>query len=85
MDVSLFARGMWKFHTRQTGRPYCRPWICSTANQVIPDAVFVANDHMAFAVMDVLRFASLGLSVPDDVSVVGYDDVQLASLDKLSI
>ena len=42
-----------------------------------PDAVFVANDHMAFAVMDVLRF-ELGLSVPQDVSVVGYDDVALA-------
>lgn len=43
-----------------------------------PDAVFVANDHMAFAVMDVLRF-ELGIDVPGDVSVVGYDDVQLAS------
>ncbi len=39
-----------------------------------PDAVFVANDHMAFAVMDTLRF-ELGLRVPEDVSVVGYDDV----------
>ena len=43
-----------------------------------PDAVFCANDHMAFAVMDVVRF-ELGLSVPDDVSVVGYDDVALAA------
>ncbi|MFV2052140.1 LacI family DNA-binding transcriptional regulator [Aliiroseovarius sp. YM-037] len=43
-----------------------------------PDAVFVANDHMAFAVMDVLRF-ELGLRVPEDVSVVGYDDVTLAA------
>ena len=43
-----------------------------------PDAVFVANDHMAFAVMDVLRF-ELGMSVPQDVSVVGYDDVALAA------
>ena len=42
-----------------------------------PDAVFVGNDHMAFAVMDVLR-SELGLSVPGDVSVVGYDDVPLA-------
>ena len=39
-----------------------------------PDAVFVANDHMAFAVMDVLR-GELKLRVPEDVSVVGYDDV----------
>ncbi len=39
-----------------------------------PDAVFAANDHMAFAVMDVLR-NEMKLSVPRDVSVVGYDDV----------
>ncbi|MDG1282584.1 MAG: LacI family DNA-binding transcriptional regulator [Pseudorhodobacter sp.] len=43
-----------------------------------PDAIFVGNDHMAFAVMDCLRF-ELGLSVPGDVSVVGYDDVPLAA------
>ena len=43
-----------------------------------PDAVFVGNDHMALAVMDTLRF-ELGLSVPEDVSVVGYDDVPIAS------
>ena len=43
-----------------------------------PDAVFVANDHMAFAVMDVLRF-ELGLDVPGDVSVVGYDDVTISA------
>jgi DNA-binding LacI/PurR family transcriptional regulator len=39
-----------------------------------PDAVFVANDHMAFSVMDVLR-NKLRFKVPKDVSVVGYDDV----------
>jgi DNA-binding LacI/PurR family transcriptional regulator len=43
-----------------------------------PDAIFVGNDHMAFAVMDTLRF-DLGLSVPGDVSVIGYDDVPLAA------
>ncbi len=43
-----------------------------------PDAIFVGNDHMAFAVMDTLRF-ELGLSVPGDVSIVGYDDVPLAA------
>ena len=43
-----------------------------------PDAVFVANDHMAIVAMDVIRY-DLGLSVPDDVSVVGYDDVPPAA------
>ncbi len=44
-----------------------------------PDAVFVATDHMAFAVIDVLR-SELGLRVPQDVSVVGYDDAPPAAL-----
>ncbi|QYO77208.1 LacI family DNA-binding transcriptional regulator [Devosia salina] len=39
-----------------------------------PDAVFVANDHMAVAVMDVARY-EFGLNIPDDLSIVGYDDV----------
>lgn len=41
------------------------------------DAIFVGNDHMAFAVMDALRH-DMGLRVPEDVSVVGYDDVPMA-------
>jgi DNA-binding LacI/PurR family transcriptional regulator len=43
-----------------------------------PDAIFVGNDHMAFAVLDTLRH-DLNLNVPDDVAVIGYDDVPLAS------
>ena len=45
--------------------------------KVRPDAIFVGNDHMAFAVVDALRH-DLGLRVPGDVSVVGYDDVPQA-------
>lgn len=48
------------------------------AAPTVPDAVFVGNDHMAFAVMDELRFG-LGLRVPEDVSVIGYDDVPMAA------
>jgi LacI family transcriptional regulator len=43
-----------------------------------PTALFVASDVMAFAVVDELR--SLGLSVPQDVSVVGFDDSLIAPL-----
>ena len=42
------------------------------------DAIFVGNDHMAFAVLDTLR-SELGVSVPGDVAVIGYDDVPLAA------
>ncbi|WP_299402919.1 LacI family DNA-binding transcriptional regulator [uncultured Roseobacter sp.] len=71
--VSLFARGIGNFNF-ETAQNAARQMF---GTQERPDAVFVANDHMAFAVMDVLRF-ELGLRVPEDVSVVGYDDVTLS-------
>ncbi|MFC7555063.1 LacI family DNA-binding transcriptional regulator [Pseudoroseomonas wenyumeiae] len=39
-----------------------------------PDAIFCANDHMAIACMDVARH-EFGLAVPEDLSVIGFDDV----------
>jgi DNA-binding LacI/PurR family transcriptional regulator len=43
-----------------------------------PDAIFVANDHMAFSAMDVIR-SEFRLRIPQDISVAGYDDVPEAS------
>jgi LacI family transcriptional regulator len=43
-----------------------------------PDAVICANDLLAVGVMHVL--AERGLTVPDDVAVVGMDDSELAEL-----
>jgi DNA-binding LacI/PurR family transcriptional regulator len=62
-------------YSRETAAQVTRDLFAGPAT---PDAIFVGNDHMAFAVMDTLRF-DLGLSIPDDVSVIGYDDVPLAS------
>lgn len=41
-----------------------------------PDAVFVASDTMAFGALRALR--EVGLSVPGDVAVVGFDDLPTA-------
>jgi LacI family transcriptional regulator len=42
-----------------------------------PDAVFVASDAMAFAAMRAIQEA--GLSIPDDIAVVGFDDIPSAA------
>jgi DNA-binding LacI/PurR family transcriptional regulator len=42
------------------------------------DAVFVCSDHMAIAAMDVIKAS--GRRIPDDVAVVGYDDIPGASV-----
>jgi len=67
--ISLHARGLGNFSMADAAQA-TREMFASDP----PDAVFVCNDHMAFAVMDTLRF-ELNLRVPEDVAVVGYDDV----------
>lgn len=38
-----------------------------------PDAIFCASDSMAFGAIDVLH--EVGLRVPDDVAIIGFDDL----------
>ena len=41
-------------------------------------AIFSCNDEIAFAIYQALE--ELGLSVPDDISIMGFDDTEIASL-----
>jgi LacI family transcriptional regulator len=45
-----------------------------------PDAVFVASDAMAFAAMRAIQEA--GLRIPEDIAVVGFDDIPNAANSK---
>lgn len=42
-----------------------------------PTAIFASADIMAIGIMQALKY--LGLNVPEDVSLIGFDDIQLAS------
>jgi LacI family transcriptional regulator len=42
----------------------------------LPDAIFCANDAVALGIMN--YFYKSGLKVPEDVSVLGYDNVSYA-------
>jgi DNA-binding LacI/PurR family transcriptional regulator len=75
--LRIWARGVGNYdfeQARAAAREMFRP------GPELPDAVFVASDHMAFGVMDVLRFER-GLRIPEDVSVVGFDNVPQAAWD----
>lgn len=73
---SLVSRSVGNFRTEQTKDATLS--LLNVEASKRPDAIFVANDHMALTTMDVIRF-SLQLSIPNDVAVVGFDDVPPAS------
>lgn len=48
-----------------------------------PTAIFVCNDLMAFGALTAAREA--GLRVPEDLSIVGFDDIELAAFSSPSL
>lgn len=71
-DPRLIADGDW---TRSGGHAAAAALLASESR---PTALFCANDLMAIGALDAAR--ELGLDVPGDVSVVGFDDLEAASL-----
>jgi LacI family transcriptional regulator, galactose operon repressor len=71
-DDELAVYGHW---TRQGGAAAMRQLMSMPSR---PTAVFCCNDLMALGALDVA--ADLGLSVPQDVAVMGYDDLEWSSL-----
>ncbi|ROP61097.1 LacI family DNA-binding transcriptional regulator [Curtobacterium sp. ZW137] len=52
-------------------------WLDALGDEPLPDAVFAFTDSIAFGVLHVL--AARGIRVPEQVSVIGFDDVDGAA------
>lgn len=48
-----------------------------------PDAVMCGNDAMAIGLLSAA--ARLGLRVPEDLAVIGFDDIPMAALDQIAL
>lgn len=62
-------------HSREAAREYARR-ILSLPDR--PTAIFASIDTLAFGVL--AAAGDLGLRVPDDVAVIGFDDIQAADI-----
>lgn len=49
-----------------------------------PDAIFCANDHMALAAIEISR-SEFGRVIGQDISIVGFDDVSVATWPSFSL
>jgi LacI family transcriptional regulator len=63
--------------------PYTADFGREAANELLtgkspPTAIFAASDYVAVGVLNAAQ--SLGLSIPNDLSLVGFDDMPFASL-----
>ena len=71
-DASLFVESTFA----GGGRAEVRSWMKQHIGEPMPEAVFCANDGIAIGCLE--AFAEVGLRVPEDVSVAGFDDTLAA-------
>lgn len=71
MDEALVFRGNYSFESGLKGAEYF------SSLTELPTAIMCANDSMALGAIK--KFSRLGIKVPEDISILGFDDIPLAS------
>lgn len=77
---ALRERGFPVHHELMVEADFTEPGGAYAMNQLLahqPDAVFIASDTMARGAIDYLK--ERGIKVPEEVAIVGYDDLPLAA------
>lgn len=75
-EHKLPIHSKWRMHGDFTREGGYRATKMLIAQGSLPDAVFFANDEMAIGGMQV--FKENKIKIPEDISVIGYDDIQLS-------
>ena len=68
-------------HTEEAGGDAARAMLAGDAP--LPTAVFASNDQCAIGLLDV--FTRAGVKVPEQISIVGYDDSHIAGLSHIDL
>ena len=82
-EHGIHASDEWRLYagfTQSAGREAGRRMLSHAKR---PSAIFAANDVTALGVLEVAE--GLGLRIPQDLSLVGYDDISYASLPRIQL
>ena len=71
LDETLVFRGNYSYRAGIEGAEYF------LSLKSLPTALICANDSMALGAIQ--RFSQEGLSIPNDISIIGFDNIQVAS------
>ncbi|MDV6318156.1 LacI family DNA-binding transcriptional regulator [Chromohalobacter sp. HP20-39] len=80
MELELYSDDVGNYRYDDASQATRR--LCSSSPK--PDAIFAANDLMAIAAMEIIR-DEFCMKVPDDVAIIGFDDVPMASWPSYSL
>lgn len=70
-DMSLVFRGNYSYEAGIDGADYF------LSLETLPTAIICANDSMALGAIQ--KFSKLGYDIPGDISIIGFDDIDVAS------
>ena len=75
--ANIEPRAAWLHDSSFDGRSAFEPARALLQSRERPTAICAGNDHIALAILEAAR--SLNIAVPDELSIVGFDDIPEAS------
>ncbi|MBM7552135.1 LacI family DNA-binding transcriptional regulator [Thalassobacillus pellis] len=76
-DFDVTYQSRWKLTGNFTREGGYRATKTLIAQQNLPDGIFYANDEMALGGLQ--AFQEKNIRVPEDISIIGFDDIQISS------